>query len=80
MVRNNSSGDEADPRPLNAPPTRDGRSVLGLLRRQVEELHREVVLDEDVSRGSRPRTAAHRTAARDHARDHHHADRDRTLE
>jgi DNA-binding PadR family transcriptional regulator len=35
--------------------TREGRSVLGLLRRQVEELHREVVLgeDEDSSRGSR---------------------------
>jgi len=27
--------------------TREGRSVLGLLRRQVEELHREVVLGED---------------------------------
>jgi DNA-binding PadR family transcriptional regulator len=35
--------------------TRKGRSVLGLLRRQVEELHREVVLGEheDASRGSR---------------------------
>ncbi len=37
--------------------TREGRSVLGLLRRQLEELHREVVLgeDEDSSRGSHRR-------------------------
>ena len=37
--------------------TREGRSVLGLLRRQVEELHREVVVGEheDASRGSHRR-------------------------
>lgn len=34
--------------------TREGRSVLALLRRQVEELHREVVLGEDERRASGP--------------------------
>lgn len=35
--------------------TRDGRSVLALLRRQVSELHREVVLAEDEATPAAPR-------------------------
>jgi DNA-binding PadR family transcriptional regulator len=43
--------------------TRTGRSVLALLRQQVEELYREVVLGEDGDEPARPAPARRRRAS-----------------
>jgi DNA-binding PadR family transcriptional regulator len=40
--------------------TRDGQSVLALLRRQVEELHREVVLGEEEDSPAKARSKGRR--------------------